>query len=164
MLANGDPLRARRLSEESLDELRSIDDGYGIGYGLVTLGLIDLEVGEHAPARLHFQDALTHLAEVGAIEHMALTFVGLSSVEAAIGSAAQAAVLLGGARSLLADAGATLEPSEEKLYRQTLAAASSRLRGRDLEAAMSQGASMARDELIAYALQRGRAEPAPARA
>jgi len=123
-LTVGDYGRAEPLFAESLGLLRRLGDTANIARSLFNLGAVDLMLGRYGEAGARFAESLALSDEAGDKEDLAWCLEGLAGLAAATGHGERAALLLGAARSLLEQMGASFKPFERRLHETTFERAS----------------------------------------
>jgi len=83
----GDHAEARALYEESLSIHRELGDVHGIGWGLVSLGMVARYEGDHVAARSLLEESLELLEQAGDSEAMAAALGNLGVVARDLGQA-----------------------------------------------------------------------------
>ncbi|MCI0732080.1 MAG: tetratricopeptide repeat protein [Chloroflexi bacterium] len=115
--------QAQQLSEESLELYRQLNDKWGIVNSLLAVGGSLLPQGKTDAARPLYDEALKLSQEIGDRRRIADTLFGLAQLAAQTGAARRAAWLAAAVEALLTSLGAALEPYQERLYQETIAAA-----------------------------------------
>ena len=143
--------RAEPLFAESLALLSARADTANIARSLFNLGSVQLMRGRHAEARERFDESLRLSHAAGDKEDLAWCLEGLAGLAAATGDGEHAGVLLGAARKVLDEMGATFKPFERRLHETTVERATLLCGEETLEAAVERGSALTLDEAILHA-------------
>jgi predicted ATPase/class 3 adenylate cyclase len=138
--------------EESLALYREVGDKRGVAIALGNLGHVALHQRDYERAGICFKEALGLVRQLVYRLGMAEYLAGLGGVAAAEGRHMRAARLLGAARELLGLLGALLEPPDRAEYERSLAIARAGLNDAAFAEAWAEGAAMALDQAVEYAL------------
>jgi tetratricopeptide (TPR) repeat protein len=116
------------------------------------LGLVALTDGRYDQARQYFLDTLRGAAKLKFAHAAMYAHEGLAAVEAETGQFACAAELLGAADLLRDQIGAALEPFEQRVHDETMAAIEKHLDTVEVATALDRGRHAAVDDITASAL------------
>jgi predicted ATPase/DNA-binding XRE family transcriptional regulator len=152
----GDYARAAALHEEALGLRRALGDRYGVAVSLGSLGLAVSAQGDHERAAALHKEALVLERALGGKLLLAHSFENLALIAAATRDAARAVQLFGVADALRARIGAPSTAVDRDVNARLIAEARAHLGEDAFAAAWSEGASMALEEAIEYALDRSR--------
>ncbi|HEY1011460.1 MAG TPA: tetratricopeptide repeat protein, partial [Herpetosiphonaceae bacterium] len=146
----GDFERALGLLERSLALTQEIGDAQGCAHGLMNVATMDYKRGELDRARAGYRESIALARELG--DRMALVYglVGAAAVAAAAREAALAIQLMAAAQRGLGELGAVLEPFEQAMADEALAAARELLPAAEIAAL--QGAALPLDDAASLAL------------
>jgi tetratricopeptide (TPR) repeat protein len=147
-LTVGDYERARPLFRESLALLRARGDTANVARSLFNNGAVDLMLDRIAAAADQFQESLELCRTTGNREDSAWSLLGLAATEIANGNGESGAILLGAARTVLAQMGADFKPFERHLDEVTDERSRALLGTPGHEAALRRGSSMTLDEAL----------------
>jgi len=150
-LTTADYERAEPLFAESLALLEARADTANIARSLFNLGSVQLMRGRHAEAGARFDESLGLSRAAGDKEDLAWCLEGLAGLAAAAGDGERAGVLLGAARRVLDEMGATFKPFERRLHETTVERAALLCGEETLAAAVERGAALTLDEAIVHA-------------
>ena len=150
-LTTADYARAEPLFAESLALLEARADTANIARSLFNLGSVQLMRGQHHEARARFDESLRLSRAAGDKEDLAWCLEGLAGLAAATGDGEHAGVLLGAARKVLDEMGATFKPFERRLHETTVERATQLCGEETLEAAVERGSALTLDEAILHA-------------
>jgi len=153
---------ARMLYAESLALFQELGDKWGANILCFNLGCIAIEQQAYASAYSYFIESLRLAREIGDKLYIACNLVGLAGVVVQVGSNAivneahaQSAVrLVAVAESILSAMNGTLEPTERRLYDNTVAAARVALGEEAFTTTWAEGQAMTTDIALDYALER----------
>jgi DNA-binding CsgD family transcriptional regulator len=122
-LIRGDVHTARSHLEEALVLRREIGDGWGIAWGLYSLGWVVFDQGDYAAAKALFEESLAIVRESDDKEFMASDLEALAGVVYVQGNPTWAAQLWGAAEALRQAIGAPIAPVNRATYESLVAAA-----------------------------------------
>ena len=149
--------QADRLFTESLQMLRRLGDKAGTAATLTASGALALRRRDLAGARACFTESLMLVQELGDREYAAICFEGFAAI-AATNQPERAARLWGAAEALRAAIDVPLPPGKRADFKDILAEARSRYGEPAFSQAWSEGGTLALEQTIAYALERGPTE------
>jgi tetratricopeptide (TPR) repeat protein len=152
----GNYARAAVLHEEALGLRRAIGDLNGVAVSLGSLGLAVYAQGDHERAAALHKEALVLERALGGKLLLAHSFENLALIAAATRDSERAAQLFGVADALRARIGAPSTAVDREFNERLIAEVRAHLGEDAFAAAWSEGASMALEEAIEYALDRGR--------
>lgn len=138
-VASGEVETAMQAFEELAAYHRRNENPEGIGFAQLDLGVALYRLGSYVDARRAFQEARGAFATIGFRAHVAHACQGLAAVETKIGSAEEAALLLGRANAVLADAQVSERDFDPGLVADAEAAARSSLGDELFSALRDQG-------------------------
>ncbi len=154
-LAEGEPVRASSLAQESLSIYREMGDPWYSAWLLHLLGRIEVERGEMPAARTDYQQSLALNQQVGEKWMTPFNLEGLAGVVAAQGALRWAAQLWGAAESLRKAIDVPRLPVDRVGYEQAVAAARAQIGEDAFAAAWQEGWTMKLEQVIDDALRRG---------
>ena len=143
---------ARQLLEESLALSRELDSELWTGNTLLDLGILALIEHRHEDAAALFVEGLELGVRIGWRVNVAFALRGIAALAAMRGSLAAAARVLGAADAIADATGYRLEPYEDAVFSQSLAAMIGRADEPAIAAALTQGRSMSESDAAAYAV------------
>jgi DNA-binding NarL/FixJ family response regulator len=154
--SQGEDGQARRCYQESLTLFREMGEKGGLAWTLHHLGYIAQRQGDQADATRLFAESLSLEKALDHKPGIARCLVGLGGLAIAqdqsLEKAQQAVRLFGAAKALLANAGAQLEPVDEREYQAGLAAARARLSPTAFESAWAAGQALTLEQAMDEAL------------
>jgi tetratricopeptide (TPR) repeat protein len=127
------------MFEEALGAYRRIGYAEGIGLAQLNLGEAASILGQHDPARDHFEAARAAFESIGFRAHVGHALRGLAAVEAAVGNFVEAAELLGRADATMADVGWSEDDFTPSLVAAAEASARAELGDEDFRRAFERG-------------------------
>jgi tetratricopeptide (TPR) repeat protein len=154
-LSQGDLETARTEFEQSLALLRPANDLANIARSLYNLGAVAVKQGRLEAAGDLLVEALDLSNEVDDKEDIAWCLIALSALGALSGRSADAALVLGFARTLPAEIGATIKPSEQQLHDDVFARLSVTFTESERDRLLRSGELMASTEVVAIARSLG---------
>ena len=157
LVAKGDFARAEAFCLESLALYEERGDTLGAGVCRFSLGLACLHQGRQQEALELLRKSLEVMHEFGYAVGIACSLVGLAAIAAGRRRGEEAGRLLGAAEVLFENVGASLEPGEQALHEQTVAALRAELGEARLADLWAKGRSMSLEESVELALREPRA-------
>ena len=127
---------------------RKMEHREGIAEALVLLAKVEIARGDHACARVLYDESLTLARDIGDQELIASGLTGLARVVAMQGEPAWAVRLWGSAEALREALGAPLPPLERADYDQAVAAVRDHLGENAFVAAWAQGRRMTAEQVL----------------
>jgi hypothetical protein len=154
-LANGETREAAELGEEALALQREAGNKVGTAFVLNTLGYVALHQGNLERSRARLAESLVLFNELGDFARVGDTLEGLAHIAARNGNDRRAVVLWAAGESIRAEAGKEMEPPEAALHEDALSVARMRIGEPAFAVAWVEGAALAPEGAIAYALPSG---------
>ena len=157
MRGQGDLSRATTLLEESLALFSRLENTWGVGIALVSLGSAACEAGDDARASRLYEESLNLYQRAGLNFGVPACLEGLARVAAAQGRPERAARLCGAAAALREELGAFHSPlaARRAEHDRTVAAARAALGEEAFESAWAKGYALPLDEAIKDTLGNG---------
>jgi predicted ATPase len=153
LYSQGEYASARGLYEESLTLLREMGNKRGIAMSLNNLGGLALVQRDYATARRCYVESLTLDWERGDKEGLVCDFGGLAAVRLGMGHAPDAARLAAASETLRLDINLTREPTESKIFEDTIAAARAQLGESAFHSAWEEGSLWSLEKAVKRALE-----------
>ena len=147
-LSQGNVATARSMVEESLVLCKKIGHRKGNAWLLSLLGKVYAEQGEYSTANALFVESLELTREIGDKELIAPNLERLAEVIAELGEPVQAANLWGAAEVLRDTMGAPIPPIERAGYKDSVAAARSKVGENAFATAWAEGRTMTLDQAL----------------
>jgi predicted ATPase/DNA-binding SARP family transcriptional activator len=142
---------AERRFQESLTICESIDDTEGAATALMNLGLVALGLDRPDEAGPRLREALRLADRLQRPQITAVCILCLAGVAARRGDLRRSARLLGAVEAIFEDAGVGLEPFEQSIRDEALAAVHAGLSQDEAAEAFATGRSQRRSDAVAYA-------------
>jgi len=155
LLDVGDTLRAAVVLEEALALQRDAENRWGISFVLHTLGYLALHERDFEPARERLEETLLLCSELGDLGGIGTSLEGLAHAAAGRGDDRCAVVLWAAGEAIRVEAGFEMQPTEETLREGVLPRVRVRLGEAAFAAAWVEGAALAPEDAVAYALRSG---------
>jgi predicted ATPase len=155
LLDVGDTLRAAVVLEEALALQRDAENRWGISFVLHTLGYLALHERDFEPARERLEETLLLCSELGDLGGIGTSLEGLAHAAAGRGDDRCAVVLWAAGEAIRVEAGFEMQPTEETLREAVLPRVRVRLGEAAFAAAWVEGAALAPEDAVAYALRSG---------
>jgi predicted ATPase/class 3 adenylate cyclase len=159
LLTAGETGRAAECGEEALALQRQAENTLGIAFVLHTVGYVALQKGDLELSRARLEESLVLFKELGDLSRIADNLEGLAQVTAGRGDDRRAVVLWGAGESIRAEAGKQMDLAEAALHEDALSLVRTRLGEAAAAAAWVEGAALAPEDAIAYALSSGTNAP-----
>ena len=157
----GETARATELLEEALALHRDAENAWGIEFVLHTLGYAALHEGDLELSCARLEESLILSQELGHLSGTGWSLEGLAQVAAARREDHRALVLWAAGHSIRAEAGAYMQPSESAIHEDAVSLVRTRLGDAAAAAAWVEGAALAPEDAVAYALPSGIASRSP---
>jgi predicted ATPase len=155
LLAAGDTAKAVEFGMEALALQRDAGNALGMAFILNTLGYVALQDGELELSRSRLEESLVLFQELGDLSRIGDTLEGLAQVAAGHGEDRRAVMLWAAGESFRTDAGKHMEPLETALHEDALSRARTRMGEPAFAVAWIEGAALAPEDAVSYALQSG---------
>lgn len=148
----GDLDRCEELTKEGLVLADEFGEPRVIGWGKLSLGLVELGRGRPAEAREHLRRSATVFHEVGLRRGLVWSVLLIGVAEMNSGNPEGAARLFAAADGLRGPRGAPVPAVEQAQYDEWIAALAGQLGADRLKAVWEEGAALEVDEAVALAL------------
>jgi predicted ATPase len=155
LLAAGDTGKAVEFGEEALALQRDVGNALGMAFVLNTLGYVALHDGQLELSRSRLEESLVLFQELGDLSRIGDTLEGLAQVAAGHGDDRRAVMLWAAGDSFRAGAGKHMEPLQTALHEDALSRARTRMGESAFAVAWVEGAALAPEDAVSYALQSG---------
>ena len=155
LLELGETHRAASVLEEALALQRKAENTWGLSFVLHTLGYLALHEREFELARERLEESLILCRELDDLAGIGTSLEGLAHAAAGRGEDRCAAVLWAAGEAIRVEAGFEIQPSEETLREDALPRVRSRLSEAAFAAAWAEGAALAPEDAVVYALRSG---------
>jgi predicted ATPase len=155
LLAAGDTGKAVEFGEEALALQRDVGNALGMAFVLNTLGYVALHDGQLELSRSRLEESLVLFQELGDLSRIGDTLEGLAQVAAGHGDDRRAVMLWSAGDSFRAGAGKHMEPLQTALHEDALSRARTRMGESAFAVAWVEGAALAPEDAVSYALQSG---------
>jgi hypothetical protein len=152
-IARGDLVSARPAIQDALARARDAGDQRGIHLNVSNLGHVLARQGCFDEALEPLRESLLLGQTRLEVKSVADQLQDLAILAAGVGSAEEAAVMLGGAEALYEDTGSGFEPVGSHAYEQTLSAVRRELDSAVMAEAWRRGKEMSVDDLVSYAVE-----------
>jgi hypothetical protein len=153
----GDYQRSKTLNEEALTLMRQVGDRWLLAYPLIGLAHVAHRQGDYPLAAALYREAMINSRRLGNMRFVALCLDGIAGVQVALGYAARAARLLGGAAALREMINTPIPRTWQTDHERDQAAARGALENAVFSAAWAEGRAMTPEQAMGYAL----ADPGP---
>lgn len=149
----GNHTAAQALYEESLAIKLGMDDKPGIVLAKSNLGLVAVAQQQYPEAHRWHSESLVLAHAIGDKLHIVYNLVGMAAVALGVGNATRSARVAATAETLLNNIQGALELLIRNQFEQTVAATQAALDAETFAQAWAEGAQLALEEAVAYALQ-----------
>ena len=145
--------RATRLIADSLELRRQLDNKWGVGVSLGTLGLVALREGDWDRAAARLSESLEVRREIGDVGGIAWCLERRAEVAVAQKQPEKAARLFGAAAALRASIGSVIDPVDQPGYESRRASLCAELGNQRFTAAWEHGQQFTLEQAVADALE-----------
>jgi predicted ATPase/class 3 adenylate cyclase len=152
LMESGERARAAEVGEEALALHREAENVVGMAFVLHTLAYVALHEGDLELSLARLEECLGLFQELGDLSGIANSLEGLAHVAAGRGDDRRAVILWAAGESIRAEAGARMEPDEAAIHEDALSLVRIRLGEAAFAAAWVEGAGLAPEDALAYAL------------